>query len=164
MKIILIVLISFSFCEILYLEKYGTIKVNNSKGTICLNVEKFKIGDTIHIQLDTVNGKMSDIIYYEFKNKIPDEIINLAYSMTTTFFSETRLNIGKKSITKNYFYDIKKNVNLNYLIIKYADATGDYIKIENTRINWGYMRVIFLILIFVVVISIIIVSFMRVIH
>ena len=37
----------------------------------------------------------------------------------------------------------------------YTDANGDYLKIENARINWGYMRVVFLILIFIVVFLII---------
>ena len=98
---------------------------------------------------------MNNKINYEFRNNISIYNISNEYneynennnpinSMSSTFESETHINLGKKTITKNYFYDIKKNINAKYLIIQYTEGTGEYLIIENTRINWGYMRVFFL--------------------
>ena len=163
-EIIIIAFIYFSYCQILYLEKYGTIKGNNSTGIICLNIEKFFINKLIHIQFNAINGKIDEKIYYEFKNNISDidykyyEYVDPINSMKSTFLSDSYSYLKRKTITKNYFYDIKKNVDAKYLIIKYNEATGDYLKIENTRINWGYMRVFFLVSIFVIVFLLLIIS------
>ena len=105
---------------------------------------------------------MNNKINYEFRNNISiynisneyneyNENINPINSMSSTFESETHINLGKKTITKNYFYDIKKNINAKYLIIQYTEGTGEYLIIENTRINWGYMRVFFLTFLFIFV-------------
>ncbi len=147
MKVIFIILfIHISFCKIHFLEKYGSINVINSNGIVCLNIEKFNIGKIIHIQFNAVNGKMNNKINYEFRNNISIYNISNEYneynennnpinSMSSTFESETHINLGKKTITKNYFYDIKKNINAKYLIIQYTEGTGEYLIIENTRIN-----------------------------
>ena len=110
-ELIFIVFITFSLCEIHYLKKYGTLKTIDSNGLFYLNTETFNLGEIIHIQINVINGKMNDKIYYEFINIIPSKVIYPINSMTPTFESTAYSNIGKSTTIHNYFYDIKKNIN-----------------------------------------------------
>ena len=159
MKIILfIILLSFSLGEIYQLARFGLIKTKQSSGLIYLNIEKFKIDEKIHIEFSAINGKINNEIKYEFTNFIPDDSYEPSFLMIQKFESTIIKSIRKYSFSKNYYYDIIKNTDLKYLIIKYTKAEGEYLEIKNTVINNGFILIFFLILIFVFVFIILIMS------
>ena len=141
-RIILILILCYSFCvveDIYYLEKYGVVKSSSKKGIVYLDIEEFKLKDTIHILFNVVNGDMTTTIEYGYNDLAPENLtMSLDHSMNPTMNtqSDSSTTTEKKNILK-YYYDIEKEENKKYIIIRYSGFFGSYIEIENTRYNWG---------------------------
>ena len=147
-RLILILLLSYSLCniqDIYYLEKYGEVKTTSKKGIVYLNIEEFKEKDTIYILFTSVNGDMKTKIEYGFNDLAPEDLtMVLDHSMTPSLKAESDTDTVTEYILK-YYYDIEKEENKKFLIIRYSDFYGSYLEIEHTRVNWGRVAVIIII-------------------
>ena len=138
--IIFIVLLSLIFC-ISHLPKYGSFKLYSYSDTFYLNAEDFDQNSTIHIQFEADNGSMSHYIYYEFSDSEPISYISSPsniLSPSSTGESSTSVGDIELSYTKIYYYNIERKGVEKYLFIYYYGFYGNYLKIENTRINHPY--------------------------
>ena len=167
MKILIIIafLITYSICEVFYLKKHGRIQIEDSSGIIYLNANSFEYNDYIHIVFKANNGQMNNIIYYQFDNDIPTSTFSPKLSLDTTF-SDSSSDDDNNNYVKNYYYEIKKSIEKNYLIIKYLDfqtsRSYGYLEIENTKFNSSYYIIIIIAVIAVIIIIALVVYFLKV--
>ena len=152
-SIIFVLLIYYSFCQIYELQKFGTIKTTSYNGIVYLNTEDFEIDDIIHIQFNAVNGNMNSIIYYQFYHTEPNSTFYPSKNMDASNQASSKTkSLGKVTITKEYYYDIKKEDG-KYLIIAYSafklSSHNGYLEIEHTRVNWAITIIILMISFFV---------------
>ena len=138
-RLILILLLSYSLCniqDIYYLEKYGEVKTTSKNGMVYLNIEEFKEKDTIYILFTAVDGGMKTEIEYGYNDLTPKDLtMILDHSMTPSLSAESE-SYNLADNTLKYYYDIEKEENKKFLIIRYYDFDGDYLEIEHTRVNW----------------------------
>ena len=136
MKIILFIIsIYISFCQIYELKKRSYIYVYSSSGLVYLNIKDFKMNNEIHIKFTAQGGKMHESIEYEFSDDVPKtKPDKLSKTMNPLISGD-----------EEYSYDIKKKEDTNFLLMLYSGYSGDYLKIDNTLINWDLF---FIILIF----------------
>ena len=149
-RLILILLLSYSFCNIphiYYLEKYGEVKSTSRRGIVYLNIEDFQLKDTIYILFNVVNGAMTTRIEYGYDDLAPEDLnIYLEHKMVPTMNAESQTDtFTEHTYTLKYYYDIEKEENKKFLIIRYSDFYGSYLEIEHTRVNWGRVAVIIII-------------------
>ena len=139
-RLILILLLYYyisNIQDIYYLEKYGEVKTTSKKGMVYLNIEEFKEKDTIYILFTSVNGDMKTKIEYGFNDLAPEDLtMVLDHSMTPSLKAESDTDSVTEYILK-YYYDIEKEENKKFLIIRYCDFDGEYLEIENTKVNWA---------------------------
>ena len=144
-RLILILLLSYSICniqDIYYLEKYGEVKTTSKKGMVYLNIEEFKEKDTIYILFTAVNGGMETEIEYGYNDLAPKDLtMILDHSMTPSLSGESESNTLTADALK-YYYHIEKEENKKFLIIRYSNFYGSYLKIEHTRVNWTIVAII----------------------
>ena len=133
--------------------------MNSEIGIVYLDIEEFEEGDTIHMLFDAIYGVMNKILYYEFNDEEPTDINKtFAHSMksTNTVTSQEETETGERE-TVSYYYDIEKEENKKYLVMKYTDFRGEYLQVENNKANWGLVLSIsvtsLIILIFIIVIG-----------
>ena len=141
-RLILILLLSYSFCNIphiYYLEKYGEVKSTSRRGIVYLNIEDFQLKDTIYILFNVVNGAMATRIEYGYDDLAPEDLnIYLEHTMVPTMNAESQTDtFTEHTYTLKYYYDIEKEENKKFLIIRYCDFDGEYLEIENTKVNWA---------------------------
>ena len=127
MKIIIFIIsIYFSFCQIYELKKRSYIYAYSNSGLVYLNIKDFKMNKQIHIKFTAQGGKMKELIEYEFSDDVPKTKPNsLSKTMNPTISGDNE-----------YPYDIKKKEDTNFLLILYSGYSGEYLKIDNTLINW----------------------------
>ena len=66
-------LICAFWCEIYKLQQYGKIKdIKDGYGLIVLELDKFDKGDKIYITYSAYDGKLNNIIYYNFEDTFPE--------------------------------------------------------------------------------------------
>ena len=127
MKIIIFIIsIYFSFCQIYELKKRSYIYAYSKTGLVYLNIKEFKMNNEIHIKFTAQGGSMNELIEYEFSDDVPKT-------------KPDRLSKTKNPIyygDEEYTYDIKKKEDTNFLLILYSGYSGEYLKIDNTLINW----------------------------
>ena len=150
MKIFLLIsLLVYSLCEVLFLEKYSeTISVSPS-GCICLPLSEFEMGERIYLVFSVVGGDMSVPIYYGYSN-IDDPIeatcdeIAVNKEQTDSMATVTLYTNSQTTTTRYYYYHIDKKKDDKYMLIKYEDLIGKYVLIESSRynINWGTFIII----------------------
>ena len=105
-RIILILILCYSFCvieDIYYLEKYGVVKSSSKKGIVYLDIEEFKLKDTIHILFNVVNGDMTTTIEYGYNDLAPENLtMSLDHSMSPTMNtqSDSSTTTEKKKYSK----------------------------------------------------------------
>ena len=99
------------------------------------------------------------MIYFEFSDEEPTDINqNFAHSMnpSMTSTSETQ-TLTEYRETLSYYYDIEKEENKKYLVMKYTGFRGEYLEVENTRFNWGVVIVVIvvcgIVLIFLIILG-----------
>lgn len=139
------------------LPKYGTIEKHSDSETFYLNANDFDKDSTIHIQFTAKNGAMNSDIYYEFSDINPEDFIGPPFkpkSPSSISRSSTSVNNVEVSYSNKYYYNIKKDINNNYLFIYYDGFRGNSLKIENTKVDWGTVGTIILICVFVLIFSI----------
>ena len=160
-SIIFVLLIYYSFCQ-LELKKFGKVTISSISypGLVYLNTEDYHVGDSIYIQLNAVNGYISSRINYQFYNSIPDSAFIPSKSIDHSSHGSSETNIlGKRTFTEKYYYNIKKDENGKYLIIRYPRLylyySGAYLEVEHNKVNWT--TIIFIIVFGVIGLSIIIV-------
>ena len=166
--LVFILLLSYSFVvsideDIYFLEKYGLIKVNSYNGIVYLNTEDFQLKDTIHILFNVVNGKIGEIIYYDFDDNPPEDInMELKNEMTPSTTAQTYKKTSTKSeYSLKLYYDIKKQNNGKFLIIRFSYFIGDYLEIEQTRANWAIIIVLIVVAIVLIIIIVICVFYFK---
>ena len=138
------------------LPKYGTIKTYSNSGTFYLNANDFDKDSTIHIQFTAKNGAMNREIYYEFSDINPEDFIgppSNPKSPSSDGRSSSSVNNIEVSYSNKYYYNIKKDMDKNYLFIKYDGFRGNSLKIENTRVDWGTVGTIIAICVFALLFS-----------
>ena len=145
MKIFLLIsLLVYSLCEVLFLEKYSETIALSPSGCICLPLSEFEMGESINLVFSVVNGYVSSFIYYGYSN-IDDPIeatcdeIAVNKEETDSSSSFTVYNDVETTTTITYYYYIDKKKDDKYMLIKYEDLIGKYLLIESSRfsINWG---------------------------
>ena len=122
-----------------YLEKYGRTTVTKTQGLVVLDVTGFESDEKIHMQYTCHNGYMYSVIDYDFSNSLPtssSQILTKKKSPSSTSRSETNIN-GYESYENTYYYDIKKESDAFYLIMRYSGHYSNKLEIENTRYNMG---------------------------
>ena len=145
MKIFLLIsLLVYSLCEVLFLEKYSETIALSPSGCICLPLSEFEMGESINLVFSVVNGYVSSFIYYGYSNiddpieATCDEIaVNKEETHTTAYV--TIYNGAQSTTTLSYYYYIDRTKDDKYMLIKYEDLIGKYLLIESSRfsINWG---------------------------
>ena len=146
-QLILILLLSYCFCKsqtLRHMIKYDSIEIHEEIGIIYLDIEEFEKGDTIHMLFDAVNGYMSNTLYFEFNDEEPNiNKTSFAHSMEPSMTSTSEVQtISDYRETQSYYYDIEKEKNTKYLVMKYTGFRGEYLKVENNRANWALVIII----------------------
>ena len=72
-ELIIVLLLSFCFCNINKLEKLGSITVSEEEGLIYLDTKDYSVDDKIILGFSCSAGSMNQKIYYEFNDNIPDD-------------------------------------------------------------------------------------------
>ena len=151
-KIILILILSLSFCEekLLLLKKYGYVQTTQKIGLVYLNVEDFEDDSTIYIQFNAYNSDLNNKkIDYDFINFVPDITYEPLKGMkpSSTANSYTQ-GITGSSYAYYYYYKFTKQRNMKYLVMKYWDYNNNprdsdsYLEIENTKNKWLLILII----------------------
>ena len=166
-KIILILILSLSFCEekLLLLKKYGYVQTTQKIGLVYLNVEDFEDDSTIYIQFNAYNSDLNNKkIDYDFINFVPDITYEPLKGMkpSSTANSYTQ-GITGSSYAYYYYYKFTKQRNMKYLVMKYWDYNNNprdsdsYLEIENTKNKWLLILVIIFSIIGAIIILVIII-------
>ena len=120
------------------LEKYGRITVTKTQGLVVLDVTGFESDEKIHMQYTSHNGYMINTIDYEFSNSLPTSSSYIPIKQkypSSTSESKTTVNDYVVSFKETYYYDIKKESDSIYLIMRYSGHYSNKLEIENTRYN-----------------------------
>ena len=133
-ELIIVLLLSFCFCNINELEKYGSIKVTEEDGLIYLNTEDFSYGDKLYIEFISSEGIMYYKIFYEFNDNIPNDSDYYPYLSMTPSSNSVTYGIGIDT-TYTYYYHIRKNENHKYLLIRYVNFSGKYLEVEHNKMT-----------------------------
>ena len=133
-ELIIILLISFCFCNINKLEKLGSITVTEEEGLVYLDTEDYSVDDKIILEFSCSAGSMNQKLYYEFNDNIPDDSDYCPYIyMTPSSNSVTSGSLRDTTLT--YYYHIRKNENHKYLLIRYINFWGKYMEIEHNSMT-----------------------------
>ena len=146
-QLIILLLLSYCFCpteNIKHFKKYQSIQFHSEIGIVYLDVGEFELGDTIHILLKAVNGPVNNILFYEFNDEEPTNINkNFAHStIQSSTSSSSYYTPSESKRTLSYYYEIEKEKNTKYLVMKYTDFSGQYLEIENNKANWAFIIII----------------------
>ena len=141
MKGIIFALLISYILSIEYLPKNSKIIFKENFNYFYLNTNEFDEGSTLYIQVNAINGDLSSTLNYEFTNNSPSypNSITPPFSLTPSIksSSSTSYNNVVHIRTNKYYYSLINDNNYQYLIIKYDEFHGEYLEIENTKINWG---------------------------
>ena len=142
MKGIIFALLISYILSIEYLPKNSKIIFKEECNYFYLNTNEFDEGSTLYIQVNAINGDLSSTLNYEFTNISPNSYSNSItppFSLTPSIksSSSTSYNNVVHIRTNKYYYSLINDNNYQYLIIKYDEFSGEYLEIENTKINWG---------------------------
>lgn len=145
-EIIYIYLISSVF-GVSFLPKHKSIRVKNETGIVYMNADEFGKNNYIHIEIKVHNNDFNNRIYFDFIDEEPNDSCEPTRlkdpDSSASTFSESYSDDGgySQSYTYKYYYDIKKDIQKKYFIIKYSgncqDLKDGYTEIENTIISWN---------------------------
>jgi len=148
MKVFLLIsLLVYSLCEVLFLEKYGETIALASSGCICLPLSEFEKGESINLVFSATNGGVSDYIYYGYSNiddpteATCDEIAVNKDEAHSSAYSQVYGPSGSSSTIYYYYFFDKKNDG-KYMLIKYEDFVGKYLLIESSRLSMSLASII----------------------
>ena len=162
-RILIFIIIFVSSNDIYdYLEKYGRTTVKKTEGLVVLDVASFESDEKIHMQYTSHNGYMKEQIDYEFSNSLPSSSTYMPINQkgpSSKSESTTTINDQVTSFEETYYYDIKKESDTNYLIMRYSEHKSDKLEIENTRYNMATVVLIIVLSVIGVVILIIVFVF-----
>ena len=152
-NLIYIFLLSLSLCSIDELKKLSSVVVYEEEGVIYLDTKDYSLGDTIYIEYTCAGGGINQKIYYEFSGEIPTDPDYCPYRSL-----EPSANAEANKLM--YYYNIKKNENFQYLIMRYIDFEGDRLIVDHNSMSLGgfLFMIIGIIVGSIVVLAIIIVS------
>ena len=133
-ELIIVLLLSFCFCNINKLEKLGSITVTEEEGLIYLDTKDYSIDDKIILGFSCSAGSMNQKIYYEFNDNIPNDSDYCPYIYMTP--STNSGSSGSfRDTTLTYYYHIRKNENYRYLLVRYINLWGKYMEIEHYKMT-----------------------------
>ena len=163
MDIILLLLLSYSFCDQqpLPLKKYGSVTTTERIGLVYLDIEDFEDDSTIYIQLNVYNSHLDNkVINYDFTNFIPNSTYEPLKNKEFSYSgSSTTEGITGSSFASYYYYKFTKQNKMKYLVMKYWDFYNDstksnsYLEIENTRSSLLLILIIILTVVVLIIIT-----------
>ena len=150
-----ICLICAFWCEIYKLQQYGKIKdIKDGYGLIVLELDKFDKGDKIYITYSAYDGKLNNIIYYNFEDTFPEnetmelkeQLNSYTDSVTTHTRNVTENGVHKtyKTYERSYYYEFEKKTNNKYLVMRYSFSKGEVkrLEVENTRLSNSTLAIV----------------------
>ena len=135
-KLILIILLTYSFCKIDkveekgshidYLEKYGKINVGRGLGMFYLNVEDFDIDDVFTINFSPRFSIEENYLKYDFTDTPPQNLL-----MNLTYYSTVRDYIYDDGTIHDWdYYEFTKKENKKFMVVRFT-AIKDEVSIKH---------------------------------